>query len=306
MPESTTPKRPANTQVGHLSVHVEGAHPEEVPFLFEQSQRRLPGAFSFSVAAHALALVLVLVIIRYAPARTYTETEVLPASLTDKIIWLAEPGPGGGGGGGGNRMNEPPRRLEMPGKDKISVPAVKPQAIKLDNPKPADDQPKLEQEVLIPAKTLSSGTQFLPGAIEGVSTGISQGPGSGGGAGTGSGGGIGPGTGSGLGPGSGGGFGGGAYRPGSGIDLPQLVREVKPQYTADAMRHKVQGKVVLECVVLPDGTVGEAQVIRSLDSVFGLDLEALKAARQWRFVPGTRLGEPVAVLVQIEMEFTLR
>ncbi|MFB3852507.1 MAG: energy transducer TonB [Vicinamibacterales bacterium] len=299
-------KRCANTTVGHLCVHVDGAHPEEVPFLFEQSQRRLPGAFSFSIAVHLLALVLVLVVIRYVPARTYTETEILRAPFSEKIVWLAEPGPGGGGGGGGNRMPEPSRKLEMPGKDRISVPAVKPQAIKLDNPKPTEDKPKLEQEVLIPAKTLASGTQFLPGAIEGTSTGISQGPGSGGGAGTGSGGGIGPGSGSGLGPGSGGGFGGGAYRPGSGIEGPQLVREVKPQYTADAMRHKVQGKVILECVVLPDGTVGDVQVIRSLDPVFGLDQEALKAARQWRFVPGTRQGEPVAVVVQIEMEFALR
>jgi len=40
--------------------------------------------------------------------------------------------------------------------------------------------------------------------------------------------------------------------------------------------------------------------------VFGLDLEAMKAARQWRFRPGTRLGEPVAVQVVIELTFTLR
>jgi TonB family protein len=48
------------------------------------------------------------------------------------------------------------------------------------------------------------------------------------------------------------------------------------------------------------------QVVRSLDSAFGLDQEAIKAARQWRFAPGTRLGEPVPVLVTIELTFTLR
>jgi hypothetical protein len=48
------------------------------------------------------------------------------------------------------------------------------------------------------------------------------------------------------------------------------------------------------------------KVMRSLDPVFGLDQEAMKAARQFRFVPGTRFGEPVAVLVSFEIEFTLR
>ena len=59
-------------------------------------------------------------------------------------------------------------------------------------------------------------------------------------------------------------------------------------------------------MVLPDGTVGDVEVIRSLDKVFGLDEEAIKAARQWRFLAGTRFGEPVAVLVTIELTFTLR
>jgi protein TonB len=96
------------------------------------------------------------------------------------------------------------------------------------------------------------------------------------------------------------------YRPGSGVTLPRVLREVKPQYTSDAMRAKVQGTVLVQCVVKPDGSVGDVQVVRSLDSAFGLDLEAIKAARQWRFAPGTRLGEPVPVLVTIELTFTLR
>jgi protein TonB len=85
-----------------------------------------------------------------------------------------------------------------------------------------------------------------------------------------------------------------------------VLREVRPQYTSDAMRAKVQGTVLLECVVRPDGSVGDIQILRSLDGVFGLDQEAIKAAKQWRFAPGTRLGEPVPVLVTIELTFTLR
>jgi protein TonB len=81
---------------------------------------------------------------------------------------------------------------------------------------------------------------------------------------------------------------------------------VKPKYTAGAMRAKIQGVVVLECIVLPDGTVGDVQVKRSLDRTFGLDEEAVKAARQWQFAPGTRLGQPVPVIVSIELSFSLR
>jgi TonB family protein len=72
------------------------------------------------------------------------------------------------------------------------------------------------------------------------------------------------------------------------------------------MRAKVQGVVWLECVVLPDGSVGDVRVSRSLDPVFGLDQEAVKAARQWRFMPGSKQGEPVPVLITIELTFTLR
>jgi TonB family protein len=72
------------------------------------------------------------------------------------------------------------------------------------------------------------------------------------------------------------------------------------------MRAKVQGSVTLECEVRPDGSVGDVKVVRSLDRAFGLDLEAIKAARQWRFRPGTRLGESVSVLITIQLDFTLR
>jgi TonB family protein len=118
--------------------------------------------------------------------------------------------------------------------------------------------------------------------------------------------GTGSGAGATLSSGGGGGTGGAVYRPGSGIALPRVLREVKPQFTAAAMSMKIQGTVLLETVVRPDGSVGDVQVLRSVDPVFGLDEEAIKAAKQWRFSPGTRLGEPVPVYVTIELTFRLR
>ena len=72
------------------------------------------------------------------------------------------------------------------------------------------------------------------------------------------------------------------------------------------MRAKIQGMVVVECIIMPDGTVGDVQVVKSLDPTFGLDQEAIKAAKQWRFAPGKKQGQPVPVLVTIELAFNLR
>jgi TonB family protein len=309
MAESTSdgPVR-LNTSAGHLSVHIPGAHPEEVPFLFEQQQKRLGPAFVASLIWHGLLLTLILILAGRggeAPAPVQPVAE----DISDSIVWLAEPGPGGGGGGGGNQMPEPPRPVELPGRDRITVPVAEPPP---QAPPPPQPEPEPEPEQLaqlnIPATSLAAATASLPGTIEAPPgpPSNSQGSGRGGGAGTGTGTGIGSGTGSGLGPGQGGGTGGGVYRPGSGVMTPRVLREVKPQYTSDAMRARIQGVVLLECVVQPNGVCTEIQVVRSLDPTFGLDQEAIAALRQWRFAPGTRLGEPVPVLVTVELAFTLR
>jgi TonB family protein len=307
MAESTPPEDVrVNASAGHLSVHVDGAHPAEVPFLFEQQPKRL-GVSIVASAVFDIALAALLVFLSRLPVGPLTVEAVRPDTPNPGIIWLQQPGPGGGGGGGGNRMKEPPRKAELPGKDKITVPVAKPPAVELQQQQAKNEPPPITP-VNIPAKSLSAAQDTLGGAIEappGPPT-LSQGSGSGGGAGTGTGTGIGPGTGSGLGPGSGGGTGGGVYQPGNGVSFPIKLKEVRPQYTSDAMRAKVQGTVLLQCVVKPDGTVGNVEVIRSLDPHFGLDDEAVKAAKQWLFRPGMRMGEPVSVLITIELTFTLR
>lgn len=294
-PQSTAaPARRAPTG----STHVLLDRPAEVSFDFEQ--RRLGGAVGVSVATHLAAALLVILAIRLMPERQVAE--FVPERLPEDIVWIAEEGPGGGGGGGGDNTPEPAKKVELPGKEKVSVP-VEVEA------KPVEAPPKEEppQETLLPAVQTAAAPVEAPGAITAEApASASAGPGSGGGGGDGKGGGSGPGDGRGLGPGNTAGVGGGEYEIGNGVISPRVLKEVKPAYTAEAMRAKVQGVVWLRCVVLPDGTVGRVEVVRSLDSTFGLDQEAVKAARQWRFVPGTRLGEPVAVRITIELTFTLR
>jgi TonB family protein len=96
------------------------------------------------------------------------------------------------------------------------------------------------------------------------------------------------------------------YAPGNGVSLPVVVKEVRPFYTPEAKAAKLQGTVAMECVVSPDGTVNDITIVRSLDATYGLDDQAVKALEEWRFKPGQRAGEPVAVRVTIEMTFTLK
>lgn len=96
------------------------------------------------------------------------------------------------------------------------------------------------------------------------------------------------------------------FKPGDGITLPSVLKEVKPSYTLEAKEKKIQGSVWLKMVVLPDGTTGDMQITRSLDAEYGLDREAGKAARQWLFKPGTKDGKPVAVEITLELTFTLK
>jgi TonB family protein len=90
------------------------------------------------------------------------------------------------------------------------------------------------------------------------------------------------------------------------VNSPRLLMEAKPVYTHEAMDAGIQGLIVLEAVVLQDGTVGGVTVTRSLDTVHGLDDEAVGTVKKWRFDPGTRDGTPVPVSVEIEMTFTLK
>jgi periplasmic protein TonB len=95
------------------------------------------------------------------------------------------------------------------------------------------------------------------------------------------------------------------YRAGGGVAEPQLVKSVAPQYTAEAMRHKIAGAAVLEAVVKPDGTVSDVTVIKSLDREYGLDDSCVRALKQWTFKPGTKDGKAVAVRVDVTMTFTM-
>jgi protein TonB len=232
------------------------------------------------------------------------------------LVFVMEEGPGGGGGGGGEESSEPPSVQELQGDDLAEL-AVKPEEPKEelvyddpDKPNPEEeeeDKPEEEEdipEVEAPVVAMAPDEADQKGVLEGLDELLeSAGSGRGGGAGTGEGTGIGEGEGSGIGEGTGGGYGGGAYRIGSGITTPVIVKQVSPTFTDDALARKVEGEVVVEVIILKDGSVRPLRVVRSLSS--DLDQKALDAAAQWKFIPGKFKGEPVDVIAEIFVSFNI-
>jgi TonB family protein len=97
-------------------------------------------------------------------------------------------------------------------------------------------------------------------------------------------------------------------RPGGvndGIKMPTVLVGTKPAYTPAAMAAKIEGSVYLEIFILADGSVGDVLVRKSLDPTFGLDFEAVKAARKWRFTPARDSQGPVPVVAELIMDFKL-
>ena len=91
-----------------------------------------------------------------------------------------------------------------------------------------------------------------------------------------------------------------------GVTLPKVVSEVKPRYTAEAIRARIEGTVTMSTIVRTNGTPTDIEVTTSLDTTYGLDDQAVAALKQWRFEPGRKDGKPVNVRVSIEMRFSLK
>ena len=266
----------------YLSLRPEGEG-ADVRLLFHNQPTSSTRVLSGTVV-HVVAVASLLLLAQLIPEKFYDA--VLPDRLPDKLVFLAQPGPGGGGGG--NRSPEPPPPAQLKGPDEITVPTITLPEPQLE---PVNIEPPPEPAA-IPAQPMAGAPQNASGAPLGTgSNSNSRGPGD---------------DGFGLDKGRQPGIDRGPYQAGNGVLPPRVRRKVDPQYSADAMRAKIQGLVVVSAVVLPDGSVTDIRVIRSLDRNFGLDMKAIEAARQWRFFPGTRLGEPVPVLVNIELEFNLR
>jgi TonB family protein len=257
---------------------------------------------TLSSMAHIAGLAAILAISYYfgKPVVEEAKRQVVELVAPSEVPTMkSSPKPVAGGGGGGDRDKFEATKGRIP---KQSMQQITPPAIVVRN-----DHPKLavEPTVVVPpqvklaynAPNLGNPTAAMPSGPP------SNGTGSGGGIGSGSGGGIGVGTGPGVGEGRGGGIGGGVFRVGGGVSAPKAIFQPDPEYSEEARKAKFQGVCVLSLIVGPDGKPREPHVIRSLG--LGLDEKALEAVTQWKFEPALKDGKPVAVAINVEVQFRL-
>lgn len=202
--------------------------------------------------------------------------------LPERLIAVQLELPRGGGGGGGNRpITRPPEpvKVKSPLRSELvptripvpDLPEVQPEDVKL---------PSLNTPV---TSELNIGPALAP-----------PGPG-----------GTGGNDGRGRGPGTGGGDGPGVGLAGQGgYGNPILTFLPKPEWTEEARRNRIQGKVLLRAVFAADGTVRNIQVVRGLG--YGLDEKAIEAARRIQFIPARGPdGKPANVRANVNVTFTL-
>ena len=262
---------------------------------FADRRGRFGGAFGTAAATHALVILVFWGLIRVQPAVQRSR----PASVLDlSSVVFRGLGDGGPDGGGGNRSTQPATRAQTRPADAIAL-VVAPPAPRTPPDHIAPEPPPFEA-LNLPLTPMDPGLIPQVGTVDGPSGPPTNARGPGDGLG------FGPDRGPGFRAGPGGRFGDGGVGNGDGVRPPEILYKTSPRYTAESMRAKIQGVALLSGVVAPDGTLQDIRIARSLDGTFGLDQEAIKCVRQWRFRPGTRLGKPVAVAVTIEVAFNLR
>jgi len=88
------------------------------------------------------------------------------------------------------------------------------------------------------------------------------------------------------------------------ITEPKRISGPNPLYPEAARRARIQGVVVLECVIGKDGTVKTVKVLRGLP--LGLTESASDAVKKWKFEPSTLNEKPVEVLYILTVRFNLQ
>jgi len=271
--------------------------------------RRHKKATSGSLTLHAMGIAALIAISMWPHHATVAKPEehvtLVAPPLTDyqpvmKPAVAPQALAGGGGGGNASKIFE----------SKGHLPKIAPQQIAPPTVEILNNKPKLavEATVVAPPNVKLPDNPNMPNLGNPMSARVSgpasNGSGTGGGIGSGASNGVGSGTGPGHGPGQGGGFGGGIYKLGDiGVTAPVAKFTPEPDFSEEARKAKYQGTVVLAAIIGPDGRPRNIHVVRSLG--MGLDEKAIERVRTWLFEPGKKNGTPVAVTMNLEVDFRL-
>jgi protein TonB len=88
---------------------------------------------------------------------------------------------------------------------------------------------------------------------------------------------------------------------GGDVKAPVVIRRVQPSYPKLAITARMNGTVIVECIIDKTGRVREAHVVRSTSALF--DQSALEAVQQWLFAPGSLHGNAVDTIFDLTVTF---
>jgi protein TonB len=91
-------------------------------------------------------------------------------------------------------------------------------------------------------------------------------------------------------------------RVGGDILEPRKLKHVSPEYPFAALQARLEGNVVLECTIDPQGRVQEVKILRALPM---LDKAAVRAVRQWVYSPTLVQGVPVPIIMTVTVRFSV-
>ncbi|HVL67745.1 MAG TPA: energy transducer TonB [Vicinamibacterales bacterium] len=80
---------------------------------------------------------------------------------------------------------------------------------------------------------------------------------------------------------------------------PGLIKKVEPIYPPIARTARMEGTVVVDAIILKDGTVSDVKVLSSSNQIFNQSV--IDAVRQWRYTPGNQ-----DVILTVTVNFSLR
>ena len=194
------------------------------------------------------------------------------------------------GGGGGQRGPTPVTKGHLPTLADTQI--TPPKAPPLEEPKIKMPDPAIEVQ-----KDLKMATSNMPnlGMPNSPLIGTSMGNGRGSG--------LGSGDGSGMGPGSGGNYGGAIRKIGGGVSSPVVIYQVDPEFSEEARKAKFMGVVLVNLIVDAQGRPQNVHVLRGVG--MGLDGKAVDAVKLYRFKPAMEAGKPVAVELNVEVNFQI-
>jgi protein TonB len=257
-------------------------------FLARMAPRRDAKSTGMAVLLHVAAIGLLFWAVK-------THTQLLAPMKTAMVDVLVTPPPMAPakdvmGGGGGQRGATPVAQGHLPKFAETQI--TPPKAPPMEQPKIRMPDPTIEVQT-----DLKMANNTLP------NIGMPNSPLIGNSMGNGRGSGIGSGNGSGLGPGSGGNYGGGIHKIGGGVSSPVVIYQVEPEFSEEARKAKFMGVVLVNLIVDPQGRPQNVHVIRGVG--MGLDGKAVDAVKQYRFKPAMEGGKPVAVELNVEVNFQI-